>query len=97
MSDLKTIEDLSVAEVAALGDVVIVMREDGRSCASYIRGHKAPADWSVDYEHDDDAPRAIRRARVTVGWLSKVWKKSAVEDRRAIAEGSDGWRELHRA
>lgn len=93
----RTIEGFTVAEVAALGDVVIVVRDGGRTCASYIRGHKAPADWTVDYGQADDPPRTIRRLAVKVGWTLAVWRKADAETRREIGEGSEGWKELHRA
>jgi hypothetical protein len=92
-----TIEDLSVAEVAALGDVVIVVREGGRAGTAYIRGHKAPMEWSVDYGTKDDPPHTIRHLAVKVGWLLKAWRGSDTEARREIAEGSPEWQELHRA
>jgi hypothetical protein len=96
MSEPKTIEDFTVAEIAALGDVVIVLRDSGHAGVAYIRGHKAPTNWSVDFGGKDDPPLTIRHATVKAGWLAKAWRDSNQEARREISEGTPEWQELHR-
>ncbi len=92
---MDTIHDASVAEIASLGDVVIVLRNSGRSGVGFIRGHKVPLDIIVDYGGDKEDPAlSIRRVTVKAGWLASAWKKADRETRDSIGNGSEEWQQL---
>jgi hypothetical protein len=85
--------EITVAELTTLGDVVIVLGNDGRSGMAYIRGNEAPMDITVDYGERDDPPLSIRRVTVKVGWSAAVWRKSEQADRDVVGAGQDWWRQ----
>lgn len=82
---------MTVAEVAALGDVVIVLREGGSSGLAYVRGVRAPYVVDVHYGEKDDPPLTIRQATIKVGWPLKDWRKADAEARKVIGEGPPWW------
>lgn len=93
------IENLTSAELAALGDVVIVLTDGGRAGAAWIRGHKAPYAVTIDYGERGDPAQSIRHVSLRVGWTRAVWRRSPAEDRAAVGEGTTLWQRLrgHRA
>lgn len=84
--------DPTEADVASLGDVVIVISDAGRAGVCFFRGHSIPLKWEVSYGEKDDPPLSIRRFTATAGWTQRDWRKGDQPSRNLIGLGSEDWR-----
>lgn len=93
MKDFKQAIDpdaLKWGEVAALGDVVVVLRRRGGEGIGFVRGIEAPMRWNMNMDREG----ALRQVSVHVGWRSSEWRELSAEDRAAVGSGAELWQML---